>query len=55
MPTYFSCKASLKRKDLDGLTQPATTNFRLGNIGRISASRSEVKKLIMREKKAGNH
>lgn len=43
-----------KGRDLDGLTQPATTNFRLGNIGRISASRSEVKKLIMREKKAGN-
>lgn len=41
-------------RESDGLTQPATTNFRIGNIQPLFISRSKIKKLIVEEKQKGN-
>lgn len=41
-------------RESDGLTQPATTNFRMGNVGLFNATSPEIKRLITKYKSAGN-
>ena len=43
-----------KGRESDGLTQPATLMFRIGNIGELAAKRRVINKLIKKEKAKGN-